>query len=606
MALRRPVPDDPRRRAFRLAIRRYAGQVREDRHLSVPGLLLPGVASILTWFCPPLVIGAVLDAFQGGVPPTLGQLLPYLLAFVAVWSVGEVVWRVGIHYLNRAATQGASKLYVRAMDALFAKDLAFFHDNFAGSLTKKVTGYASSYLMVLDTLAYQVTANLLPLAFVSVVLWRYSPWLVVTLITMVTLTGLAIAPLILRRQQLVNARETAANELAGHVADTMTNMDAVRLFAREADEGATHAGNVERWRALALRSWDYQNRRIDLVTSPFYVLTNVLGIVLAVTLADGGRFDLQAVFVTFVYYSRMTQVVWQFNQIYRTIETHLSTAAQFTELLLDPPQITDPLLPAVPAFRNGAVDFRGVWFAYPGSSRPLFRSLDLRIEAGEKVGLVGRSGAGKSSLTRLLLRVADVSGGSILLGGQDIASVRQADLRSQIALVPQDPVMFHRSLRDNIAFGRLDATEEEIQTAAEAAHAVEFIKDLPHGYDTLVGERGVKLSGGQRQRVAIARALLRRAPVLVLDEATSSLDSESEGLIQLALLTLMDGRTTIVIAHRLSTVQAMDRLIVLEDGEVAENGTHEELLEAAGIYATLWRTQSRGFLGDVSQAITPR
>ncbi len=244
------------------------------------------------------------------------------------------------------------------------------------------------------------------------------------------------------------------------------------------------------------------------------------------------------------------------------------------------------------------MEFRNLWFTYPSSTRPLFRGLDLRIDAGEKVGLVGRSGAGKSSLTRLLLRLADVNEGVVLLGGQDVASVRQADLRSQIAYVPQDPVMFHRSVRDNIAFGRLDASDEEIRTAAELSHAAEFIEELPHGYDTLVGERGVKLSGGQRQRVAIARALLRRAPVLVLDEATSSLDSESEALIQQALLTLMDGRTTIVIAHRLSTVRVMDRLIVLEDGEVVEDGSHEELLASEGLYATLWRRQSGGFLGD--------
>ncbi len=603
MDLRRPGPEDRRRRAFRLAVRHYAAQVGEDRGVSLPGLILPGVASILTWFCPPLVVGAALGAFQGGVRPTLGQLLPYLLAFAGVWSVGEAVWRVGIHYLNRAATRGASTLYVRAMDALFAKDLAFFHDNFAGSLTKKVTGYASSYLLALDTAAYQVAANLLPLGFVSVVLWRYSPWLVVTLVTMITLTGLAIAPLIARRQKLVNAREVAANELAGHVADTMTNMDAVRLFSREAEEAATHARNVDRWRALALHSWDYQNRRIDLVTSPFYVLTNVAGIVLAVTLADGPGFDLEAVFVTFVYYARMTQVVWQFNQIYRTLETHLSTAAQFTELLLDPPSITDPPLPAAPAFRDASVEFRNLWFAYPTSTRPLFRGLDLWIDAGEKVGIVGRSGAGKSSLTRLLLRLADATEGVVLLGGQDIASVRQADLRSQIAYVPQDPVMFHRSVRDNIAFGRLDATDEEIRTAAELSHAAEFIDALPQGYETLVGERGVKLSGGQRQRVAIARALLRRAPIVILDEATSSLDSESEALIQRALLCLMEGRTAIVIAHRLSTVRAMDRLIVLDDGEVVEDGSHEDLLAGDGLYATLWRRQSGGFLGDARLAV---
>ena len=595
--------DERRQRAFRLAVLRYAGQVRHDWPVTVPGLLLPGIGSTLTGLVPALVIAALLGDFGAGDRPSFGELRPYLLAFVAAWVGGELVWRFGIHFVNRASTRGASQLSIGAMDALFGKDLSFFHDHFAGSLTKKVTGYSTGYLMVLDSLAFQVAPHVLPLVFASVVLWRYSPWLVVTLVSMIALTGAAIAPLIVRRQRLVTAREAASNELAGHVADTVSNMDAVRLFSPEREEAAIHARNVERWRRLALRSWDYQNKRIDVVASPLYVATNVLGVVLAITLGGpGGAFDLEAVFITFVYYHRVTQVVWEFNHIFRQIESNLSNAAQFTELLLDEPTVVDPPAPAPPAFRDACVEFRSVSFTYPRMVRPLFAALDLRVASGERVGLVGRSGGGKSTLVRLLLRQADIDGGAIRIGGQDIASVRQADLRSQIAYVPQDPVMFHRTLRDNIAFGRLDATETEIHAAAAAAHAAEFIESLPAGYDTLVGERGVKLSGGQRQRVAIARALLRRSPILVLDEATSSLDSESEGLIQRALLAVMEDRTAIVIAHRLSTVQALDRLIVFDDGTVIEDGSHHELLALGGLYATLWRKQSGGFLGDVRLA----
>jgi ATP-binding cassette subfamily B protein len=439
------------------------------------------------------------------------------------------------------------------------------------------------------------------------VLWRYSPWIVLALVALVACTAGAVAPLIVRRQKLVHAREAASNHLAGHVADAITNIDAVRLFSREAEEGATHARNVAHWRSLALRSWDYQNRRIDVVTGPLYVGTNLLGIVLAVALADGGRFNLAAVFVTFTYYVRVTDVVWAFNQLYRNIESQLSTAAQFTELLLDPPTVTDPPAPApAPArFRDAGVEFRGVWFTYPKRSEPLFRGLDLRIEPGEKVGLVGRSGGGKSTLTRLLLRLADVDAGTIAIGGQDIARLRQADVRSQVAYVPQDPVMFHRSLRDNIAFGRLGATEDEVRAAADAAHATAFVEALPQGFDTLVGERGIKLSGGQRQRLAIARAVVRGAPILVFDEATSSLDSESEALIQRALLEVMERRTALVIAHRLSTVRAMDRLIVLADGAVVEDGTHATLLAAGGTYAALWRKQSGGFIGTPAEPAAP-
>jgi ATP-binding cassette subfamily B protein len=222
----------------------------------------------------------------------------------------------------------------------------------------------------------------------------------------------------------------------------------------------------------------------------------------------------------------------------------------------------------------------------------------LRIKPGEKVGLVGPSGGGKTSLTGLLMRFMDVQEGKILIDGQDIANIRQADLRQRISYVPQEPLLFHRSLRENIRYGQLDASDKVIEGVAKLAHAHEFITQLPQGYNTLVGERGVKLSGGQRQRVAIARALLKNAPILVLDEATSALDSESELLIQDALWKLMENRTAIVIAHRLSTIQKMDRILVLEDGEIVEEGSHKELLSIDGTYARLWAHQSGGFIQD--------
>jgi ATP-binding cassette subfamily B protein len=231
----------------------------------------------------------------------------------------------------------------------------------------------------------------------------------------------------------------------------------------------------------------------------------------------------------------------------------------------------------------------------------LFDGFDLTIAPGEKVGLVGRSGGGKTTLTRLLLRFADVQDGAIEIGGQDIARIAQASLRAHIAMVPQEPAMFHRTIADNIRFGRPGASAADIRRAAELAHAVEFIDALPAGYDTLVGERGVKLSGGQRQRIAIARAILKDAPILVLDEATSALDSESEKHIQDALSALMRNRTAVVIAHRLSTVRRMDRLVVLDGGRIVEQGSHDQLLAARGHYAALWEHQSGGFLDAVAE-----
>ena len=226
----------------------------------------------------------------------------------------------------------------------------------------------------------------------------------------------------------------------------------------------------------------------------------------------------------------------------------------------------------------------------------LFRNFSLHITPGEKVGLVGSSGSGKTTLTKLLLRFADIDSGAIMIDEQNIAEVTQASLRSQIAYVPQEPLLFHRSVRENIAYGRADATDAEIEQAAKKAGAYDFITQLQDGFDTLVGERGVKLSGGQRQRIAIARAIVKDAPILVLDEATSALDSESEVLIQKSLKTLMKNRTSIVIAHRLSTIAKLDRIIVMHNGKIVEDGSHEQLLKHGGHYAKLWQHQSGGFI----------
>jgi ATP-binding cassette subfamily B protein len=443
-------------------------------------------------------------------------------------------------------------------------------------------------------MAFSVVAKVVPLAFASVVLWSYDPLLVVVLVSLIAVTGSLVAPLVRRRQKLVDQREAAFARVSGHVADTIGNMATVRAFAAEEREAEEHRGRVADLRSLALRSWDYANLRIDVVVAPLSVLTNALGLLIAVGLG-GGRIGVEAMIVAFTYFSHATGIMFEFNQIYRRIESSLTEAAQFTELLLAPPTVVDP--PSPEPLRPAAADirFEHVRFAHAGAP-VLFTDLNLEVPSGTKVGLVGRSGGGKSTLTQLLLRMMDIESGTIRVGGQDIARLRQADLRGLIAYVPQEPAMFHRTLRDNIAFARPDATREEVLAAAAAAHVTEFADTLPDGFDTLVGERGVKLSGGQRQRVALARAILRDAPILLLDEATSALDSESEVLIQEALWRIMAGRTALVVAHRLSTVARMDQLVVMDQGRIIEQGTHEELLSRRGTYARLWRHQSGGFL----------
>lgn len=261
-------------------------------------------------------------------------------------------------------------------------------------------------------------------------------------------------------------------------------------------------------------------------------------------------------------------------------------------------EIKDPSTPEKSSISSGRISFNSVDFTHTGAKRSIFKNLSLSIKPGEKVGLVGHSGSGKTTLTKLVLRFADIESGTIEIDGQNIAKITQDNLRAKISFVPQEPLLFHRSLADNISYGKPGASMQEIEAVAKMANAFEFVKDLPEGYKTLVGERGVKLSGGQRQRIAIARAMLKNAPILVLDEATSALDSESEALIQDALWKLMDGKTAIVIAHRLSTIQKMDRIIVLDNGKIIEQGSHKELIRQNGKYAELWNRQSGGFIEE--------
>ena len=289
--------------------------------------------------------------------------------------------------------------------------------------------------------------------------------------------------------------------------------------------------------------------------------------------------------------------VWTINHIMRSMNRSFGDASEMVGIL-DMPYIVDDKTDKKLKVKKGVVEFNHIDYKHHDQKTPLFVDFDLKIPAGKTVGLVGVSGSGKTTLTKLLLRFDDVTAGAIYIDGKDIRDVTQTSLREAIAYVPQESSLFHRSIFENIAYGKMDATREEVVRAAKLANADEFIKDLPNGYDTLVGERGVKLSGGQRQRVAIARAILKDAPILVLDEATSALDSESEALIQEALKNLMKNRTSIVVAHRLSTIAGLDMIVVLSEGRIVEQGSHQELLKKGGEYAKLWSRQSGAFLKE--------
>ena len=451
-----------------LALRYYGRQMARLRRFTVPAMLLPALGNTCIFYIAPLIVAQLVGRFVARGSVGIGAAMPYVLGFAGVLLFAEILWRIGIHCLNRLDGRGIENLYVIGMDELLAKDAAFFHGNFAGSLTKRVLSFASRFEDFADNLVFNIVGSLVPLVFASVVLWRYDPLLVVGLIGLIAVTGAGIAPLIRRRQKLVDQREEAIARVSGHVADSLMNMDTIRAFAAGDREAAEHRSRVADQRRKSLLSWDYGNLRIDALVAPMSVLTNVLGLLLAVALG-GGTHGIEAIIVAFTYYSNATRIMFEFNQIYRRLESSLTEAAQFTELLLTPPAVVDPIAPEPLRPKAGDVRLERVTFAHAGGL-PLFTGLDLTVPSGTKLGLVGRSGGGKSTLTRLLLRMMDVQEGRILIGGQDISKLRQSDLRSLIAYVPQDPAMFHRTLRDNIAFARPHATDAEICQAAHAAH----------------------------------------------------------------------------------------------------------------------------------------
>ncbi len=578
-----------RKRSVLLALRYYGRQMARLRRFAVPGMLLPALGNTCSFYIVPLIVAQLVGRFAGHGPVGIGTAMPYVLGVVGVLLFAEILWRIGIHCLNRLESRGIEHLYVIGMDELLAKDAAFFHDNFAGSLTKRALSFASRFEDFTDNLVFNIVGSLVPLVFASVVLWRYDPLLVAGGIGLIVITGAGITPLIRRRQKLVDQREEAIARVSGHVADSLMNMDTIRAFAAEDREAAEHRSRVADQRRKSLRSWDYGNLRIDALVAPMFVLTNAFGLLLAVAL--GGKHGVAGIIVAFTYYFNATQIMFEFNQIYRSMESSLTEAAQFTELLLTPPAVVDPIAPEPLRPAASDVRFERVTFAHAGGL-PLFTGLDLAVPSGTRLGLVGRSGGGKSTLARLLLRMMDIDEGRILIGGQDISKLRQSDLRSLIAYVPQTSAMFHRTLRDNIAFARPDATDAEIRQAALAAHVTEFADALPDGFDTMVGERGVKLSGGQQQRVALARAILRDAPILLLDEATSALDTENEAAVVDALTVDPQPRTRVIVAHRLASIRHADRVLFLDAGKIVEDGAVDDLLTAGGRFDEFWRQQS--------------
>lgn len=553
-------------------------------------------------FANPLIVGAIVDRVGADgvaaedVLPVFG---PYIAALIAVNVAGQVCSKLQDYACAKLEIRAGYELGRLAFDTLSNQSMTFHTNRFGGALVSSTQKFISAYSLLMDNFTYSALPTASTAVLTICMLAPLAPAFVAILVVVLA-TYVAIVFKLYRKILPINAAASAAqNRLSGELSDSITNILAVKTAGREAYEQSIFEEANQDVRAADSRRMR-RTVKTGAVTSSLIVM--MMGLV-AVFIAGGNAwFGISAgtLVMMFTYTNSLTGRFNMLSQMFQQINRSFGEAHDLTVALDEPRLVADD--PDAPALHvtAGAIDFCNVDFHYADAriEDAVFRGFNLHIPAGQRVGLVGRSGSGKTTLTTLLLRLADLSGGRIKIDGQDIAHVSQVSLRQHIAYVPQEPLLFHRTVRENIAYGRPDATENEILRAAREANALEFIERLPRGLDTQVGERGVKLSGGQRQRIAIARAILMDAPILVLDEATSALDSESEKLIQDALENLMRDRTSLVIAHRLSTVAALDRIVVIRDGEIVEDGRHADLVDAGGEYAQLWSRQSGAFLGS--------
>ena len=517
------------------------------------------------------------------------------MAITALHLIEWIFWRVGALLNNIFQPKVLADLSNYCFANLHKHSFSYFNNNFVGSLVRRVNKFTTSFERMADKIIWNILQLAVYIISILIILFGRNPalgtivlvWITVFLIINWVLSGY--------KMKYDVARSAAETKTTAVLADTITNNVNVKLFNGYARERKLYASVVEKVRSLRKLTWDL-DAVFEGVQALLMIALEVGMFYFAIGLWQKGILTVGDFVLIQSYLLTIFLRVWDFGKLMRNMYEDMADAEDMTIVLNTPFEIQDSSHARPLRVKKGELVFENVYFNYH-SNRAILHDLNLAVKSHERLALVGPSGAGKTTIIKLLFRMHEISGGRLSIDGQDIKKITMESLWKNVSMVPQDPMLFHRTLLENIRYGKPEATDGEVIKAAKLANCHEFIMDFPDAYGTFVGERGVKLSGGERQRVAIARAILRNAPILVLDEATSSLDSESERLIQGALDNLMRAKTVIIIAHRLSTIMKTDRIIVLNKGRIAEEGSHKELLQKkSGIYKRLWSLQAGGFI----------
>lgn len=518
--------------------------------------------------------------------------------FIGLVIVHTICWSLGGIAISKNAITGLRHVQNTLFSNYLNKDYDFYNNTHFGSLGSQATRIvdASNRYGELVTLSIPkqiviVTASLAVIAYNSILL------ALITAVSMLLILSFTIfsSSWRLKYRRQVNEH---SNKLAGYIGDSLSHGTTVKSFSNQEFELKRIQTPLNNWLGIQYKSWN-SGLITDVGRVVLYAIATIVLLLVSAKLYKDGSISISILVLIQLYVLRLTSVTFDIAEIIKRYEEAMGSAYEPVKTMLIENNVKDPTNPKKITKSNASsIKFNNITYKYPESktNQLAINNFTLSISKGQKIGIVGFSGSGKTTLSKLIMRFMDVRSGNISINNTPITDITQQNLRNLIAYVPQEPLLFHRSIQENIIYGNPNATTAQIKKVAKTAYVDEFVKDLPNGYQTMVGERGVKLSGGQRQRIAIARAILKNSPILVLDEATSALDSKSETYIQDALWKLMKDKTARVIAHRLSTIQKMDKIIVMDKGKIVQNGTHKELLKQKGIYADLWGHQSGGYI----------